>query len=123
MISCGADKSIMIRTAESTSQQQEFVRQSYVAEKQTFHDLSIDAPKNVITTISQDRMIRQYSIRDGKRLRQFKGSLSEDGYLLKMDMDRNGNLLATSCTDKCVYVYDLNTTECVAYIYGHSEVK
>lgn len=122
VISCGADKSIMIRTT-SSPESQEFVRQSYVAEKQTFHDLSIDGTKNVINTISQDRMIRQYSIKDGKKLRQFKGSLSEDGYLLKMDMDRNGNLLATSCTDKCVYVYDLNTTECVAYIYGHSEVK
>lgn len=30
--------------------------------------------------------------------------------------------MATSCTDKCVYVWDLNTCECVAYIYGHSEV-
>lgn len=113
----------MIRSTNGGSSEGEFVRQSYVAEKQTFHDLSIDGNKSVINTISQDRMIRQYSIRDGKKLRQFKGSLSEDGYLLKMDMDRNGNLLATSCTDKCVYIYDLNTTECVGYIYGHSEVR
>lgn len=121
MISCGADKSIMIRTT-ATPDSQEFVRQSYVAEKQTFYDLNIDGAKNCINTISQDRMIRQYSIKDGKKFRQFKGSLNEDGYLLKMDTDRNGNLLATSCTDKCVYVYDLNTGDCVAYIYGHSEV-
>jgi WD40 repeat protein len=171
VISCGSDKSIMIRTAASSSnisynngnsgieqvgssssssspsisasssmnfitqqqqithngaqqqqQQIQFVRSSYVAEKQSFYDLSIDSNKNQIYTISQDRMIRAYSIKDGKRLRQFKGSLNEDGYLLKMDMDRAGNLLATSCTDKCVYIWDLNTCDCVAYICGHSEV-
>lgn len=111
----------MIRTT-ATPESQEFARQSYVVEKQTFHDLIVDESKSCINTISQDRMVRQYSIRDGKKLRQFKGSLNEDGYLLKMDMARNGSLLATSCTDKCVYVYDVNTGECVAYIYGHSEV-
>ena len=39
-----------------------------------------------------------------------------------MDINRNGTLLATSCTDKCVYIWDINTTECVAYLCGHSEV-
>ena len=148
LISCGADKSIMFRTANNTSEnflftsstssqsststsasspnatnnQLQFTRTSYVAEKQTFYDLNIDPTRNYINTISQDRMVRTYSIKDGKKLRQFRGSLNEDGYLLKMDMDKNGSLLATSCTDKCVYVWDLNTSECVAYIYGHSEV-
>ncbi len=51
-----------------------------------------------------------------------KGSLNEDGYLIKMDMDHTGTLLATSCTDKCVYIWDLITNECVAYLYGHSEL-
>ena len=106
----------------STNNQLQFVRTSYVAEKQTFYDLNLDSAKNCINTISQDRMIRTYAIKDGKKLRQFRGSLNEDGYLLKMDTDRSGNLLATSCTDKCVYLWDLNTAECVAYMYGHSEV-
>jgi WD40 repeat protein len=134
VISCGADKSIMFRTATQSSessspsfnagnsQQLQFVRTSYVAEKQTFYDLNLDTSRNCINTISQDRMIRTYSIKDGKKVRQFKGSLNEDGYLLKMDTDRSGSLLATSCTDKCVYVWDLNSSECVAYLYGHSEV-
>ena len=140
VISCGADKSIMFRTANdcynstnnngnispspnpSQSNQIQFTRSSYVAEKQSFYDLNLDSTRTNINTISQDRMIRTYSIKDGKKLRQFRGSLNEDGYLLKMDTDRNGTLLATSCTDKCVYVWDLNTCECVAYLYGHSEV-
>ena len=149
VISCGADKSIMFRTASTEAntfqlsasssssnnsstasspnhlshpEYSNFVRTSYVAEKQTFYDLNIDSAKGQVNTISQDRMIRTYSIKDGKKLRQFRGSLNEDGYLLKMDVDRSGQLLATSCTDKCVYVWDLNTCECLAYICGHSEV-
>jgi WD40 repeat protein len=100
----------------------QFVRTSYVAEKQTFYDLNSDPSRNFIYTISQDRIIRTYSIKDGKKLRQFRGSLNEDGYLIKMDIDKTGQLLATSCTDKCVYIWDINTTECIAYLCGHSEV-
>ncbi len=68
-------------------------------------------------------MIREYSIRDGKKIRQFRGSLNEDGYLVKMDIDRTGQLMATACTDKIVYIWDVRTTECLAYLYGHSEVS
>ena len=153
VISCGSDKSVMIRTdansntadqmsssstssssssssspnfstntAQPSASQPQFVRTSYVAEKQTFYDLNIDSSKGLIHTISQDRMIRTYAIKDGKKLRQLRGSLNEDGYLIKMDTTGNGTLLATSCTDKCVYIWDLGSGECVAYIYGHSEV-
>jgi len=100
-----------------------FVRTSYVAEKQTFHDMNVDPTRTYLNTISQDRMIREYSIRDGKKIRQFRGSLNEDGYLVKMDIDRTGQLMATACTDKIVYIWDVRTTECLAYLYGHSEVS
>jgi WD40 repeat protein len=129
VISCGADKSIMFRSTqcspndEKNSSEVQFVRQSYVAEKQTFYDLQIDpTSKNFIYTISQDRMVRLYSIKDGKRVRQFHGSLNQDGYLIKMDINPTGNLLAASCSDKCVYIWDLNTNDCVAYFCGHSEI-
>ncbi|CAF0935985.1 unnamed protein product [Brachionus calyciflorus] len=101
LISCGNDKSIMFQTLSSEPCQ--FTRTSYAVEKQTFHDLNIDNTNSSINIISQDRMIRTYSI---KRLRQFIGSLNEDGQLLKIDTDRN----------------DLNTSECVGYIYGNGEV-
>ena len=55
-------------------------------------------------------------------MRQFRGSLNEDGALIKMDMNKQASLLALSCTDKCVYVYELGTYECVGYFCGHSEV-
>jgi WD40 repeat protein len=94
VVSCGADKSIMFRTAMPGSVeagQAQFARTSYVAEKQTFYDLSVDAAKSVVYTIAQDRMVRVYGVKDGKRVKQFRGSLSEDGYLLKMDINKNGN--------------------------------
>ncbi|CAF1069890.1 unnamed protein product, partial [Brachionus calyciflorus] len=94
LISYGNDKSIMFQTLSSEPCQ--FTRTSYAFEKQTFHDLNIDNTNSSINIISQDRMIRTYSI---KRLRQIIGFLNEDGQLLKMDTDRNGNLLAGSCTD------------------------
>jgi WD40 repeat protein len=138
LISCGSDKSIIFRCAHEVptnssfnesknnlndnSSKTQFARSSFVCEKMTFYDLIVDPTKNYINTVSQDRIVRTYSIKDGKKLRQFKGSLNEDGYLLKMDIDRTGTLLATSCTDKCVYIWDLNTCECLAYICGHSEL-
>ncbi len=100
----------------------QFVRTSYVVEKQSFHDLKIEPNNNFVYTISQDRMIRAYAIKDGKKIKKFRGSLNEDGYLIKMAIDMSGGLLATSCSDKYIYVWDLNTYECIAYIYGHSEV-
>ena len=128
VISCGADKSIMFRTntnaaqaadSDSTNNNNnedtpaigsdtpiEFTRTSYVAEKQTFYDLCVDASRTSVHTISQDRMVRTYSLKDGKKLRQFRGSLNEDGYLLRMDTDRASTMLATSCSDKCVFWYD-----------------
>jgi WD40 repeat protein len=93
VVSCGADKSIMFRTAQATGsgdQPMQFVRTSYVAEKQTFYDLSIDAAKSVVYTIAQDRMVRAYGVKDGKRVKQFKGSLNEDGSLIKMDINKAG---------------------------------
>lgn len=90
VISCGADKSIMFRNAVSQEPSLQFARTSYVAEKQTFYDLSVDSAKSVIYTIAQDRMIREYNVKDGKRVRQFKGSLNEDGSLVKMDLNKAG---------------------------------
>jgi WD40 repeat protein len=93
VVSCGADKSIMFRTATPGSVetgQAQFARTSYVAEKQTFYDLGVDSAKSVVYTIAQDRMVRVYGVKDGKRVKQFRGSLSEDGYLLKMDINKNG---------------------------------
>ena len=54
--------------------------------------------------------------------RTFKGSNSDDGTLIKVALDRSGIYAATSCTDKTVAIYDYYTGECMATMFGHSEL-
>ena len=62
-------------------------------------------------------------MQDGKRLRTCKGSMNDDtGYLIKIDIDGEGRFLATSCSNKCVYIWDINTSECLATLSGHGEI-
>lgn len=66
---------------------------------------------------------RVYNLQDGKRLRTCKGTTGDDnGYLIKIDIDPSGRYIATSCSNKCVYIWDKITTECVASLCGHSEI-
>lgn len=37
-------------------------------------------------------------------------------------LDRSGSFIATSCTDKTLCVYDYVAGECLATMYGHSEL-
>lgn len=37
-------------------------------------------------------------------------------------MDRSGTFVATSCTDKTLCVYDFNSEELLATMFGHSEL-
>nr|XP_046170143.1 WD repeat-containing protein 62-like isoform X2 [Oncorhynchus gorbuscha] len=52
----------------------------------------------------------------------FKGSTSDDGTLLKVQMDPAGIYLATSCSDKSICIFDYESGECVATLFGHSEI-
>ncbi|CAF1617111.1 unnamed protein product, partial [Didymodactylos carnosus] len=38
------------------------------------------------------------------------------------DLDASGRYVATSCSNKCVYIWDTMTNECVANLCGHSEI-
>ena len=46
----------------------------------------------------------------------------DTGYLIKIDIDTSGRYLATSCSNKCVYIWDTITAESVASLCGHSEI-
>ena len=49
--------------------------------------------------------------------------MSDDlGYLIKMDLDPSGRYLVTSCSNKCVYIWDTNSSECLASLCGHGEI-
>ncbi|XP_033883197.3 WD repeat-containing protein 62-like isoform X2 [Acipenser ruthenus] len=122
MISCGADKSIYFRTAEKSAGGINFSRTHHVVGKTTLYDMDVDATRKYAAIGCQDRNIRIYNVDSGKQQKCFKGSQSEDGTLLKVQMDRSGMFLATSSSDKNISIFDFYTGECVATVFGHSEI-
>ncbi|KAM3842569.1 LOW QUALITY PROTEIN: mitogen-activated protein kinase-binding protein 1-like [Diretmus argenteus] len=122
MISCGADKSIYFRTAYRTDRGTEFKRSHHVVRKTTLYDMGVDPTSKYAAVGCQDRCLRIFNISSGKQKKLYKGSLSEDGSLLRVQTDPSGQYVATSCSDKNISIFDFYTGECVATMFGHSEI-
>ncbi|XP_015745206.1 mitogen-activated protein kinase-binding protein 1 isoform X2 [Python bivittatus] len=122
MISCGADKSIYFRTAQKTNDGVRFTRTHHVVRKTTLYDMDVDPNWKYAAIGCQDRNIRIFNISSGKQKKLYKGSQSEDGTLIKVQMDPSGLYIATSCSDKNLSIFDFYSGECVATMYGHSEI-
>ncbi|XP_054855250.1 WD repeat-containing protein 62 [Eublepharis macularius] len=122
MISCGADKSIYFRSAQKVADGVHFIRTHHVAEKTTLYDMDIDITQKYVAVACQDRNVRVYNTVSGKQKWCYKGSQGDDGSLLKVQLDPSGTFLATSCSDKSISVIDFHSGECVAKMFGHSEV-
>lgn len=90
--------------------------------KTTLYDMEVDYDQHHILTACQDRHVRVYDVESGKHAKSFKGSIGEDGTLIKVVLDNSGLFAATSCTDKNLCVYDFSSGECVATMFGHSEL-
>ncbi|XP_055635458.1 uncharacterized protein LOC129775144 isoform X2 [Toxorhynchites rutilus septentrionalis] len=118
MVSCGADKSIIFRNFQNNV----FLRGNNCSGKNTLYDMEVDSNYKHILTACQDRNIRVYSTQNAKHTKTFKGSHSDDGSLIKVSLDLSGIYIATSCTDKTLSVYDYYSNECMARMYGHSEL-
>ncbi|XP_073349163.1 mitogen-activated protein kinase-binding protein 1-like [Pagrus major] len=122
MISCGADKSIYFRTAHKSERGTEFRRSHHMVSKTTLYDMGVDPTCKYAAVGCQDRCIRIFNISSGKQKKLYKGSLSEDGSLLRVQLDPSGQYVATSCSDKNISIFDFYTGECVATMFGHSEI-
>ncbi|XP_041971032.1 mitogen-activated protein kinase-binding protein 1 isoform X2 [Aricia agestis] len=123
MVSCGADKTILFRhlkTGQDGSHQ--FARGQNVSGRTTLYDMEVDAGGRHILTACQDRNVRVYSASHGRHTKTFRGTTAEDGTLIKVALDSSGIYLATSSTDKLLSVYDYYSGECMATMYGHSEI-
>lgn len=120
MVSCGADKSLMFR--KQANPDSDFRLEHQVAGKATFYDMAVDVNKNQVVTASQDRIMRVFDTKSGKNINSFKGSLGDDGALIKVAFDPSATFIATSCTDKSIYIFDYQTGECLATTSGHSEI-
>lgn len=83
MLSCGSDKSIIFRKyiTEPTNQ---FIRTNCVAAQMTLYDMEMDPLHRWVYTACQDRQIRIYNMKDGKMKKSYKGSLGDDGTLIKV---------------------------------------
>ncbi|XP_028858701.1 mitogen-activated protein kinase-binding protein 1-like isoform X2 [Denticeps clupeoides] len=122
MISCGADKSIYFRTAHRTLRRTEFSRTHHIVRKTTLYDMDVDPTCKYAVVGCQDRNVRIFNISSGKQKRSYKGSQGEDGCLLKVQTDPSGLYVATSCSDKNISLFDFHSGECVATMFGHSEI-
>ncbi|XP_027498262.1 mitogen-activated protein kinase-binding protein 1 isoform X4 [Corapipo altera] len=122
MISCGADKSIYFRTAQKTGEGVQFTRTHHIVRKTTLYDMDVDPSWKYAAIGCQDRNIRVFNISSGKQKKLYKGSQGEDGTLIKVQTDPSGLYIATSCSDKNLSIFDFYSGECVATMYGHSEI-
>uniref|UniRef100_UPI00398E330F mitogen-activated protein kinase-binding protein 1 n=1 Tax=Pristiophorus japonicus TaxID=55135 RepID=UPI00398E330F len=122
MITCGADKSIYFRTAHKSAEGTQFTRTHHVVRKTTLYDMDVDSTRKYAAIGCQDRSIRIFNISNGKQKKLYKGSQGEDGTLIKVQIDPSGLYIATSCSDKNLSIFDFYTGECVATMFGHSEV-
>uniref|UniRef100_A0A8C5MGN8 WD repeat domain 62 n=1 Tax=Leptobrachium leishanense TaxID=445787 RepID=A0A8C5MGN8_9ANUR len=121
MISCGADKSIYFRPAQLVPEGITFHRLHHIVEKTTLYDMDVDVSQKTVAVACQDKNIRFYNVLSGKQERALKGSAS-GGALLKVQMDPSGTFFATSCSNKNISLFDLHSGECVAAVYGHSDI-
>ena len=65
---------------------------------------------------------RIYNIKNGKQKKTYKGSIGDDGTLIKVQLDPSGAYVATSCSDKNLALYEFFSGECMATMFGHSEL-
>ncbi|XP_041122038.1 mitogen-activated protein kinase-binding protein 1-like isoform X2 [Polyodon spathula] len=122
MISCGADKSIYFRTAQQMAEGTRFTRTHHIVRKTTLYDMDVDPSRKYAAVGCQDRSIRIFNISNGKQKKLYKGSQGEDGTLIKVQTDPSGLYIATSCSDKNLSIFDFYSGECVATMFGHSEI-
>ncbi|XP_047542571.1 mitogen-activated protein kinase-binding protein 1 isoform X3 [Vanessa atalanta] len=123
MVSCGADKTILFRQLRTMSDgSYQFARGQNVSGRSTLYDMEVDAGGRHVLTACQDRNVRVYSAAHGRHTKTFRGTTAEDGTLIKVSLDSSGIYLATSSTDKILSVYDYYSGECMATMYGHSEI-
>uniref|UniRef100_A0A5S6QY66 Mitogen-activated protein kinase-binding protein 1 n=1 Tax=Trichuris muris TaxID=70415 RepID=A0A5S6QY66_TRIMR len=124
LLSCGADKSIVYRrlVAGNHLGDVQVQRIHCISGVTTYYDIEVDETADSVYAACQDRQVRIYSLSDGKQKGCIKGSLAEDGTVIKVELDPSGTFIATSSSDKNVYIFDVYSGDCVAVLGGHGEL-
>lgn len=78
----------------------QFTRGHNAQGKTTLYDMEIDSGQKHVLTACQDRNIRVYNVATGKHSKTFKGSVGEDGSLIKVVLGNGIGLSTYSVTQK-----------------------
>ncbi|CAH8495569.1 unnamed protein product [Heterobilharzia americana] len=79
--------------------------------------------KRYLAVACQDRRLRIYNIVTARPVRCYRGSYTEDGFLVRCSIDPTGSIIATSGSDKQLNLFHLLTGDSIATLYGHSELS
>ena len=72
---------------QNAERQLQFALSHNVVGKTTLYDMEVDHSQRHILTACQDRNIRVYNVSNGKHSKTFKGSIADDGTLIKVGGD------------------------------------
>ncbi|CAH8484024.1 unnamed protein product [Schistosoma turkestanicum] len=138
LISCGMDKSLLFRILEpdESGQTAHFALEHHLVGRHSQLDASITPMlpsslenrtnstnrKRYLAVACQDRRLRIYNVVTARPVRCYRGSYTEDGFLVRCSIDPTGSLIATSGSDKQLNLFHLLTGESIATLYGHSEL-
>ncbi|XP_055327323.1 mitogen-activated protein kinase-binding protein 1-like [Paramacrobiotus metropolitanus] len=124
LISCGVDKAVILRTVQYSPEggPKLILNDQILSKGGIVYDMDIDPTSQSIITANQDRQLRVYSIKSRKLEKTIKGSASDEGALIKLDLHDSGRFIATSCSDKNLAIIDMVGGDCWAAFSGHSEI-
>uniref|UniRef100_A0A3Q2Y1C5 Mitogen-activated protein kinase binding protein 1 n=1 Tax=Hippocampus comes TaxID=109280 RepID=A0A3Q2Y1C5_HIPCM len=98
----------------------EFRCSHHTVRKTTLYDMGVEPSCKHVAVGCQDVLI--FNISNGKQKKLYRGSLCDDGSLLRVQIDPSGQYVAASCSNKNISIFDFRTGECVATMFGHSEI-
>lgn len=75
----------------------QFARDHNAQGKTTLYDMEVDSGQKHVLTACQDRNIRVYNVTTGKHNKTFKGSVSDDGSLIKVVLGKIVNNSSHRC--------------------------
>ncbi|XP_039251756.2 mitogen-activated protein kinase-binding protein 1-like [Styela clava] len=118
LISCGVDKSLYFCTVINEEGRVEITRDQHIVEKHSMHDMTII---NDTVLVACGANLREYDIGCGKARRLIRGPESVST-VLRVIADKDGMIVAISCSDKFIYVLNYQTGEFLFELSGHSEI-
>ncbi|CEF62148.1 WD40 repeat and WD40/YVTN repeat-like-containing domain and WD40-repeat-containing domain-containing protein [Strongyloides ratti] len=78
------------------------------------------SPSGNIIAACHDKTIRVLS-KTGKEINIIKGTISNQGQVIKISLDPSGSYSAITCSDRYTYIIEMSSGNCVAVLGGQSD--